>query len=191
MAPSHLDDTLLFESAPLYKLGAKLVHDMSTPIATLRICSHMLNQYCLPFLKENRSVLLKHIALNAVIKNHALAEGAVTEKAIDHLCALPAYHAELAQRLQACINNFWRELTQSKATASTKILKECINTLRQHWQDLDRYNQQALVQTLPACIECYRQQYEHPDMPMDKITRATQACIDLYPSVCGILSKLE
>ena len=137
---SELDK--LPEDGALYQLGAKLVHNMNTPIITVNMCNKVFKQsFPILFQDSTDSTLLHNIA----------------EDDLGQFVQAPQYYAETMTTMRERLDHFWLEFHQSNLSSGTDLLKSTVEELEKQWQQLDSFNQLILKNLLPKLIEAYQQ----------------------------------
>ena len=170
------------EDSRLYKLGAKLVHDMATPIATVRLSSH---------------VFAKHLPTLIKYRKQVICTNNISAKTVDKFSQSPSHYLDSMVEIRQCLDAFWQKFHKATIPDSKNLLTLTIDTLTQYWQDLDNANQLFLRQLLPMFIALYTQgqtaeeNTEQTDTLISEITQAADNCQNICQWAQQVLVSMQ
>jgi two-component system CAI-1 autoinducer sensor kinase/phosphatase CqsS len=138
----------LSNTSPLYQLGAKLTHDMNTPITTLSMCNKAFS-------------LLFPALLNAYTchKQHTT----LSNDCINTLSQAPAFYHTAAQNLRTGSDQFWQAFKVANTATAQTLITHYIDTLQQQWLSIEQHNHAVLSTLLPTLVEACNQQNLYDD----------------------------
>lgn len=154
---SYASHTALSEDSPLYQLGAKLAHNINTPIITVTMCNKVFT-------------LLFPTLLNACSESTPLPK-----ETYKHIFEAPNHYKTSIQSLRLLSEQFWEAFKLLDTNAAHTLLEQHITSLQQHWQDIEQYNHEVLENLLPALLEAYN---SDTDTIKQQISTSAKNCID-------------
>ena len=123
----------LSEDSDLYKLGAKLVHDLNTPIVTIKTCNNLFQEYFPAFIEQ-----IKKDLPNTINNQDTVSE----------FSKLPDYYKKSELEIQDCLDNFWSVFHGSTAQESEQLIKYSVDTLDKYWHELDNFNESVFKKSV-------------------------------------------
>ena len=135
---THSNHAAISEKSPLYQLGAKLAHDINTPIITLTMCNKVFTLLFPTLLKTCSQVTCLRILPNETYQLFSQA---------------PNSYQTSIQSLRLLSEQFWDNFRQSPPSTAKTLLEHHLESLQQHWQDIEQYNRTILEHLLTGLLD--------------------------------------
>lgn len=150
----------LSHNSTLYKLGAKLVHNMNTPILTVNMCNKILKKH--------------HLMLN-----HAMTkETQESEKLLSYINNISENYTAIAQSLRGLVDQFWNEFEPANRQSALKLGNAYLVQLENSWQELYEFNQSTKPQLLNTIEQLPENESSHDKTAITTAVNQVVSTID-------------
>ncbi len=169
------------DTSPLYQLGAKLTHNMNTPITTLSMCNKAFS-------------LLFPALLNTYTHNEQHTQ--LSSNNINTLSQAPAFYQTATQYLRTCSDQFWQAFKQADTATAHSLLSHHLDTLQKQWLSIEQHNHTVLNTLLPTLVESCQHQADskntHDTADLThKISTSADNCIHITQHAQQVITQIQ